>query len=298
MMDIYAGSRILASTTREGMLPPVLSWVGRRQTPWVATWLVGLFIAVIALLTDFAALSNMVSIGTFVVFWFVALSLLWRRLHVPGRSTPGRLANTLLHLAAMVGFSLGFVLVWTLPLYNTVDGVRGAWADHQWKLLVAMVACCAAVPVSMYFFCKPAYVPAGFQVPLFPFVPCASLFVNTFLLGQLNLTAYKRFAWWTLAVAGVYFLYGIFASQSKDARVAAEEAAEAEGRLEAGQQYAKGGNSAGGSSVSGGSDGGSSSSSGGSGGLPVSRPAATVAMEMVPVGLSAMIHSSSRQAAV
>ncbi len=254
--------------------------------------LVGICVAVIALLTDFAALSNMVSIGTFVVFWFVALSLLWRRLHVPGRSTPGRLANTLLHLAAMVGFSLGFVLVWTLPLYNTVDGVRGAWADHQWKLLVAMVACCAAVPVSMYFFCKPAYVPAGFQVPLFPFVPCASLFVNTFLLGQLNQESYLRFGWWTLAVAGVYFLYGIFASQSKDVRVAAEEAVEAEGRLEAGQQYAKG-SGAGDSSVSGGSDGGSSSSSsggGGGGGLPASRPSATATVELVSVGVGKAIQ--------
>ena len=70
----------------------------------------------------------MVSIGTFVVFWFVAVALLWRRMHLPGGVTgPVRWANQLLHLFAMIGFSLGFVLVWCLPAYNIVDGVEGKW---------------------------------------------------------------------------------------------------------------------------------------------------------------------------
>jgi APA family basic amino acid/polyamine antiporter len=71
----------------------------------------------------------MVSIGTFVVFWFVAVALLWRRMHLPGQgaTSPGRWANELLHLFAMIGFSLGFVLVWCLPEYNLVDGVEGKW---------------------------------------------------------------------------------------------------------------------------------------------------------------------------
>ncbi len=38
MVGIYAPARMMASSTREGLLPPVLAWVGPRQTPWVATW--------------------------------------------------------------------------------------------------------------------------------------------------------------------------------------------------------------------------------------------------------------------
>ncbi|PNH00966.1 Cationic amino acid transporter 1 [Tetrabaena socialis] len=60
------------------------------------------------------------------------------------------------------------------------------------------------------------YVPGGYKVPFYPFIPCGSLFVNTFLLGQLDVRSYKRFGWWTLAVALIYFLYGIFAAQNKD----------------------------------------------------------------------------------
>ena len=63
-----------------------------------------------------------------------------------------------------------------------------------------------------------AYVPSGFKVPLYPFVPCGSIFVNTFLLGQLDEQSYKRFGWWTLAVVIVYLVYGIFAAQAQDNR--------------------------------------------------------------------------------
>ncbi|PNW80768.1 hypothetical protein CHLRE_07g329050v5 [Chlamydomonas reinhardtii] len=219
LIGIYAPARILTGCCREGMLPPVLAWIGPKQTPWVATWVIGICIAVIALLTDFAELANMVSIGTFVVFWFVAVALLWRRMHLPGGVTgPVRWANQLLHLFAMIGFSLGFVLVWCLPAYNIVDGVEGKWYNDQWKWLLAMALCCLAVPVSMCFFCRPAYVPSGFKVPLYPFVPCGSIFVNTFLLGQLDEQSYKRFGWWTLAVVIVYLVYGIFAAQAQDNR--------------------------------------------------------------------------------
>ncbi len=60
--------------------------------------------------------------------------------------------------------------------------------------------------------------PTGFKVPLDPFVPCGSIFVNTFRLGQLDELSYRRFGWWTLAVVLVYLLYGIFAAQAQDNR--------------------------------------------------------------------------------
>ncbi|KAG2495204.1 hypothetical protein HYH03_006810 [Edaphochlamys debaryana] len=221
LIGIYAPARILAGCCREGMLPPFLAWIGPKQTPWVATWVIGICVAVIALLTDFEELANMVSIGTFVVFWFVALALLWRRFHVPGQSSAPRMANQVLHLCAMVGFSLGFVLVWNLPVYNIdADGNKGAWYDDQWKWLVAMAVLCAATPLSMALFCKPAYTPQSFVTPLFPLVPCGSIFVNTFLTGQLNKRAYRRFGWWTVAVVVLYLLYGVFAAEAKDRRSA------------------------------------------------------------------------------
>jgi APA family basic amino acid/polyamine antiporter len=61
-------------------LPLSVAQVGAwRQTPWVATWAIGLPSAGIAMFTDFADLADMISIGTFLVFMIVAFGLLWLR---------------------------------------------------------------------------------------------------------------------------------------------------------------------------------------------------------------------------
>lgn len=47
MMGVYAAARILVGCCREGMLPPFVARVGRRDTPWVATWCIGIATAVL-----------------------------------------------------------------------------------------------------------------------------------------------------------------------------------------------------------------------------------------------------------
>lgn len=66
-----------------------------------------------------------------------------------------RWTNELVHIFAMIGFSLGFTLVWTMPIYNTVDEVKGAWKGDQSKWLIAMGVLCVLTPLSMFFLCKP-----------------------------------------------------------------------------------------------------------------------------------------------
>jgi APA family basic amino acid/polyamine antiporter len=56
LMGIYACARILTGCSRERMLPPFIALVGRKQTPWVATWIIGICTAVIGLMTPFAEL--------------------------------------------------------------------------------------------------------------------------------------------------------------------------------------------------------------------------------------------------
>jgi APA family basic amino acid/polyamine antiporter len=55
-MGIYACARILTGCSRERMLPPFIAMVGQKQTPWVATWIIGICTAVIGLMTPFAEL--------------------------------------------------------------------------------------------------------------------------------------------------------------------------------------------------------------------------------------------------
>ncbi|MEW5318521.1 MAG: hypothetical protein WDW38_009737 [Sanguina aurantia] len=184
LIGVLGASRILAGCTRERMLPPFISWVNSRGTPWVSTWIIGIASAVIALITPFADLANMISIGTFVVFWVVAVALLFKRSYLPNVTTPRKFYILLVNLFAVIGFSLGFTLVWVLPNYQESDYqdayVEGADYAKQKPLLIV------------------------------------SIFVNLFLLGQLDQKSYLRFGWWTVAAMGVYYSYSMIAGEVKD----------------------------------------------------------------------------------
>ncbi|KAJ9514573.1 hypothetical protein QJQ45_016310, partial [Haematococcus lacustris] len=233
MIGILGAARILTGCCRERMLPPILAWVSKsRQTPYVATIAIGMCSGGIALFSDFAELANMISIGTFIVFYFVAVGLLWFRCNVPGKTTFKGQCLLLLHTFAIIGFSLGFTLCWVLPTYadevagydyndSYVDPIpAGPDNQQQYKWLIAMAVMTLASTISMAVFCKQDFVPAGYKVPLFPGIPAASIFVNTFLLGQLDQKSYERFGWWTLAATCLYLFYGMVCQEAHDKMLA------------------------------------------------------------------------------
>jgi hypothetical protein len=79
-------------------------------------------------------------------------------------------------------------------VYQLVDG---------WIGLVITAAIAIVTTASMHLLCRKQFRKAqGYGVPLFPWVPAASVFLNTFLLGQLGKPAYERFGIWTAAVTG------------------------------------------------------------------------------------------------
>lgn len=227
LIGVLGAARILVGCCRERMLPPFLAIVGeRRQTPWVATWAIGLCSAGIALFSDFAELANMISIGTFIVFYVVAVALLWLRSYAPGKTTRKGLIILLVNLFAVIGFALGFTCVWCLPTYadavadygDYIGSPAGSQNENQWKWLVAMGTCFIASVFVFWLTVKQDYIPEGYKVPLFPFIPAGSIFVNCFLLGQLDEKSYIRFAWWTVAAAAIYFVYGAVAQESFEHR--------------------------------------------------------------------------------
>ncbi len=124
---------------------------------------------------------------------------------MPGKTTTKGMIVLLVNMFAVIGFSLGFTLCWVLPSYGdyvppnedygTPEIPEGKWNADQWKWLLALGLCFLASIASFKFTVPQAYVPPGFTVPLWPIIPCGSVFINTFLLGQLDEQSYKRFGW-------------------------------------------------------------------------------------------------------
>lgn len=206
LVGMFAVSRIIAAVARTHLLPPFLAKVHKRfGTPFVATAIQGVATAVIALFTDFADLINMVSISTLFAFWIVGLALIWFRGYQKGvTSTPDAL-KLAAHMFLMVSVALVFTICY--------------WLVDSYIPLVVCGAVYVVLTGSMHFFCRGQFKQMGaYGVPLFPWVPAASVFLNTFLLGQLDQLAYERFGIWTAAITAIYILYGIHSATLLDDR--------------------------------------------------------------------------------
>ena len=112
-------------------------------------------------------------------------------------------------LAAMNAGAVVFTIGWRVPEPGTA-AERGMLIAGA-ALFVAAVAAFAALV-------RPSYTPTRYTAPLYPFLPCVSMALNVFLIGQLNPLAYLRFLAWTGACVACYALYAGAASWNKAQR--------------------------------------------------------------------------------
>lgn len=73
----YGQTRIIFAMSRDGLLPQALSRVHPRlQTPFLTTWLVGIFFALIGALVPLDVLAELINIGTLAAFSMVSIAVL------------------------------------------------------------------------------------------------------------------------------------------------------------------------------------------------------------------------------
>ncbi|WP_153098865.1 amino acid permease [Paraburkholderia hayleyella] len=79
----YGQTRIIFAMSRDGLLPAVLSQVHPRfATPFLTTWIVGLFFGLIGALVPLSVLAELINIGTLAAFSMVSVAvLILRRTH-------------------------------------------------------------------------------------------------------------------------------------------------------------------------------------------------------------------------
>lgn len=159
----------------------------------------GLFTAAIALFTELDVLLNLVSIGTLFVFYMVANAVIYRRYVSVGTTNPWPTVTFLISFSIT---SLIFTLLWQF----TAPG----------KPKVVMLCACtlvAAVILQMFHCLVPqARKPEFWGVPMMPWIPAVSIFLNIFLLGSLDGPSYIRFGFFSALAVLVYVLYSVHAS--------------------------------------------------------------------------------------
>ncbi|KAH9299441.1 hypothetical protein KI387_031123, partial [Taxus chinensis] len=202
LVAMLGQARYLCVFGRAHMIP---FWFARvnpiTATPVNAALFLGVCTAAIAFFTELSIVLNMISIGTLVVFYIVANALIYRRHVKKGVAKP---LATILFLVLLSASATGFALFWQLE-------------KQGWWGLIAFGIISIVLVAGFQFHVPIVHHPKDWGVPLMPWFPAASIFLNVFLLSTLDRQSYARFGIWTLLAVLFYAFFSVHASHDAEA---------------------------------------------------------------------------------
>uniref|UniRef100_A0A8C2J3A0 Cationic amino acid transporter 2 n=1 Tax=Cyprinus carpio TaxID=7962 RepID=A0A8C2J3A0_CYPCA len=245
--------RILFAMARDGVLFRFLSKVSKRQSPVAATMAAGTTAAIMAFLFDLKALVDMMSIGTLLAYSLVAACVLILRYQPDaafersrineGKEKVGEseLTESESHLNMLKDGSVTLRSLLNPPLLPTeqtstavnvsviiivfVVCVISALNTYYGHAIIAMEPWALGVLGASFFIfilcillvCRQPQTrkKVSFMVPLLPFLPILSVFVNVYLMVQLSGDTWIRFSIWMAIGFLIYFGYGMWHSDER-----------------------------------------------------------------------------------
>ncbi|KAL3323840.1 hypothetical protein AABB24_038157 [Solanum stoloniferum] len=200
LVAMLGQARYMCVIGRSSVVP---AWFARvhpkTSTPVNASVFLGICTAAIALFTDLQILLNLVSIGTLFVFYMVANAVIYKRYVSIGVTNPW---PTLSFLFCFSLTSMLFTLLWQFA--------------PPGKPKAFMLGACTAIAIAVlqlfHYMVPQAQKPEFWGVPLMPWIPSMSIFLNIFLLGSLDRPSYVRFGFFSALAVLVYVLYSVHAS--------------------------------------------------------------------------------------
>ncbi|XP_014821596.1 PREDICTED: high affinity cationic amino acid transporter 1 [Calidris pugnax] len=270
--SMFPMPRIIYAMAEDGLLFNFLAKVNeKRKTPIIATVTSGAIAAAMAFLFDLKDLVDLMSIGTLLAYSLVAACVLvlryqpeqpnlayqmartteetdnnesvstsesqagflpeeeekcsLRAILCPPNSEPSKFSGSVVNIST---FIIGFLIVGGCILSTLEPStlIKALW----------IIAAILVLVVSFIIFKQPeSKTKLSFKVPFLPFLPVVSIFVNVYLMMQLDKGTWIRFAVWMTIGFIIYFAYGI--RHSVEATYTAS--AEAERSTEAGSGSCK-----------------------------------------------------------
>uniref|UniRef100_A0AAR2J580 Cationic amino acid transporter C-terminal domain-containing protein n=1 Tax=Pygocentrus nattereri TaxID=42514 RepID=A0AAR2J580_PYGNA len=244
--SMFPMPRVIYAMAEDGLLFRALSSMNKRtKTPLMATVVSGFVAALMAFLFDLAALVDLMSIGTLLAYSLVAVCVLILRyqpgtlnsssqseklvelvggekvadhiprekffaklLLFPSRDVPTKMSGTIVYATTAI-ISVLITLLCVVLAVNLDELLVG----HPIWVTVCIVLALLCFFCVIIIWRQPESKEAlTFKVPLLPWLPLFSVFVNIYLMMQLDLATWCRFAVWMGIGFLIYFLYGIWNS--------------------------------------------------------------------------------------
>lgn len=225
--------RIIYAMSTDGLLFNFLGKVHPKyQTPFMGTLAAGVLTGVLACILDMHQLFGMMSIGTLFAYSMVAGCILILRFDIGPTDKkdddfqvitfgsvvkqlynrklkyPTRLSSSIVTYEVAMYLAVCFLLA---PLLSQCEDLLSE-AD---PLVISGVVILAIIAIALVssISCQPrSSAKLTFSVPLVPWLPAISMFINIYLMTTLAQNTWIQFAIWIAIGLAIYFLYGIWNS--------------------------------------------------------------------------------------
>ncbi|XP_059833003.1 cationic amino acid transporter 3-like [Hypanus sabinus] len=247
--SMFPMPRVIYAMAEDGLLFRFLGNMNKKtKTPVHATIVSGVVAAIMALFFDLDVLVDLMSIGTLLAYSLVAVcvlilryqpcqlvkcdmyemtpfgenkgnlenqtnnedktSLTMKLLFNPKENHPTKSSGLIIYISAgILSFVLTCISIIIAKYHVEILNVQIFWV----MLLGAL--CLVVVVITFVMWKQPqSKVQLTFKVPLLPFLPIASVFINVYLMVMMSLNTWAMFGIWMLIGFLIYFGYGIWNS--------------------------------------------------------------------------------------
>ncbi|NMC61589.1 MAG: amino acid transporter, partial [SAR324 cluster bacterium] len=192
--------RIWMAMSRDGLLPPIFSSIHPRfHTPWFSTLVTGVMVAVPALFMNLTEVTDLTSIGTLFAFVLVCSGVLVLQEKEKSLSSTPRggfripyfNSKYIVPALVLIGIAIFLALVFD-------EGKNFSYSSQYLY---------SVLPMSIFLIlaCMVAFICFKRELSL---IPVLGLLCCLYLITQLGLTNWLRFAIWLLIGLFLYFAYG------------------------------------------------------------------------------------------
>jgi basic amino acid/polyamine antiporter, APA family len=207
--------RIWMSMSRDGLLPPSFSKIHKKfKTPWFATIIAGILVAIPSLFMNLTEVTDLTSIGTLFAFILVSGGVLvlqsgWKKNDIPDNEKGFQVPyfNSRYFLPVIWSGIFIVLFYWNRSGINDFFSIGSGSSRipdlisripdlllHQFPILMFIVA---AIALTWY----------GIRRQL-SLIPVLGLLTNFYLMAQLGVTNWMRFLLWLAIGLVIYFSYG------------------------------------------------------------------------------------------
>jgi amino acid transporter len=196
--------RIWMAMSRDGLLPPIFSAIHPKfKTPWFATIMTGVLVAIPALFMNLTEVTDLTSIGTLFAFVLVSAGVL-----VMNAQNPDAPRKYVPYINSRYVVPALFVITWAALFIYSPDAISYLVSTEPTEPGEgALSALSHKIPYWVYIVGSAALTIACF-VKRLSLIPVLGVLTCGYLMTELGITNWLRFGGWLAVGIVIYFLYG------------------------------------------------------------------------------------------